>query len=236
MVTLVSYNVQALYRGAAGVVGTLRGLDADVVALQEVDRCTRRSGGVDQAALLAGELGMAWAFAAAMDYDGGQYGLAVLVRGQVEGTEVLRLPRHGAEEPRIALRSELRLASSGARLVVVNTHLAADFGAQQPAALRLDQARALAGWLREGVAEAEAALLCGDLNCEPESDPAQALAAVAQPLHGRLPSYPSEAPQHAIDQAFLINGALRCEEVWIGDSLASDHRPLVVNLTDHSDG
>lgn len=43
-------------------------LDADVVGLQEVDRCQVRSGGVDQAALVADALGAAaWRFVPALD-------------------------------------------------------------------------------------------------------------------------------------------------------------------------
>ena len=47
-------------------VATLRRLDADLVALQEVDRDLPRSGRVDQARLLGEALGMTWRFAPAM--------------------------------------------------------------------------------------------------------------------------------------------------------------------------
>ena len=47
-------------------VATLRRLDADLVALQEVDRDLPRSGRVDQARLLGEALGMTWWFAPAM--------------------------------------------------------------------------------------------------------------------------------------------------------------------------
>ena len=47
-------------------VATLRRLDADLVALQEVDRDLPRSGRVDQARLLGEALGMAWRFAPAL--------------------------------------------------------------------------------------------------------------------------------------------------------------------------
>ena len=92
--------------------------------------------------------------------------------------------------------------------------------------------RGAAGYVIDGAIRDSGAFAASDF--DGAASRSTASAAVAQPLHGRLPSYPSEAPQHAIDQAFLINGALRCEHIWIGDSLASDHRPLVVKLTDHS--
>ena len=53
-------------------------LDPDLVALQEVDDRTERTGRVDQAAELGRLTGMAWAFGSFMDYEGGRYGMAVL--------------------------------------------------------------------------------------------------------------------------------------------------------------
>ena len=67
-------------------------LDADIVALQEVDEKVRRSGNVDQAATLGKVLGMYHAFGSFMDYDGGRYGLAILSRWPIESFESWRLP------------------------------------------------------------------------------------------------------------------------------------------------
>jgi endonuclease/exonuclease/phosphatase family metal-dependent hydrolase len=53
---------------------TLRRLDADLVALQEVDRDLPRSGRVDQARVLGEALGMAWRFAPAMLGTPGHHG------------------------------------------------------------------------------------------------------------------------------------------------------------------
>src|SRR5688572_3660564 len=50
----------------------------DLVALQEVDRRTRRASGVDQAAELGRLTGMNVVFGKAMDHDGGEYGQAIL--------------------------------------------------------------------------------------------------------------------------------------------------------------
>src|SRR4029453_6699448 len=48
------------------IVATLRRLDADLVAVQEVDRQQARSHGADQARLLGEALGMKWRYAPAM--------------------------------------------------------------------------------------------------------------------------------------------------------------------------
>lgn len=118
---------------------TLRRLDADVVALQEVDRDLPRSGRVDQARVLAEALGMAFRFAPALlgtpgghggwrpldpgvdDPGGPAYGIALLSRLPLGRVEVVRLPRRGREEPRVAQVAEVGVG--GGRVTVTGTHL-----------------------------------------------------------------------------------------------------------------
>jgi len=127
-------------------VATLRRLDADLVALQEVDRDLPRSGRVDQARLLGEALGMAWRFAPALlgtpggpgwrsaskagwrpaepgspDPGGAAYGIALLSRLPLGAVETVRLPRRGDEEPRVAQVAEVVMGNS--RLTVTGTHL-----------------------------------------------------------------------------------------------------------------
>lgn len=53
---------------------------ADLVALQEVDHGTRRTGGVDQTSELGRLTGMHSQFCKQIDYDDGEYGQALLSR------------------------------------------------------------------------------------------------------------------------------------------------------------
>jgi endonuclease/exonuclease/phosphatase family metal-dependent hydrolase len=124
---------------------TLRRLDADVVALQEVDRDLPRSGRVDQARVLAEALGMSFWFAPALlgtpgtpggrggpgdpegvdpgadDPGGPAYGIALLSRLPLGQVELVRLPRGGDEEPRVAQVAEVAVGDR--RLTVTGTHL-----------------------------------------------------------------------------------------------------------------
>jgi endonuclease/exonuclease/phosphatase family metal-dependent hydrolase len=118
---------------------TLRRLDADVVALQEVDRDLPRSGGVDQARVLAEALGMSFRFAPALlgtpgqhrgwrpvdagvdDPGGPAYGIALLSRLPLGQVETVRLPRRGDEEPRVAHVAEVTVG--GGSVIVTGTHL-----------------------------------------------------------------------------------------------------------------
>lgn len=110
-------------------------IDADVVLLQELDRGTRRSGGVDQLAELARRTGATDAeFAPAIRHDGGDYGVGILTRnghaiadsGTHNDTAVVRLPRHAApggdREQRVALVAPI-VTPDGTRFTAVSTHL-----------------------------------------------------------------------------------------------------------------
>ena len=116
---------------------TLRRLDADLVAVQEVDREQGRSHRADQARLLGEALGMDWRYAPAMlgtpgegwrapvpgdpDPGGTAYGIALLSRLPLAQVESVLLPQAGRDEPRVALVATL--ADGGRRLTVAGTHL-----------------------------------------------------------------------------------------------------------------
>ena len=154
----------------AGTVAMLRSIDADLVALQEVDREQDRSGGADQATELAGAVGMrrlyapallgpasrreGWRAAAGTDPGGPAYGVALLSRLDVDAVATVPLPlpeRRG--EPRVALVAAVR--AGGGRLTVACTHLS----------FITPDAVVQLRWL-QGRLEAEPAprLLLGDLN------------------------------------------------------------------------
>ena len=118
---------------------TLRSIDADLVAVQEIDRDQERSGRVDQARALGEALGMCWRYAPALlgpaeqpqrwrrpeqggDQGGPAYGIALLWRVELETVAPVGLPRpEGRGEPRVALVARVR--SGDRRLSVAATHL-----------------------------------------------------------------------------------------------------------------
>ena len=104
-INVVSYNI----KHGAGMDGrldlsrsanVLEALKPDLVALQEIDNTCTRSGGKNQAAELGKALGMHHAFGKFMDFQGGEYGLAVLSRypilKTVRHTSYLPAPNHAA--------------------------------------------------------------------------------------------------------------------------------------------
>ncbi|ELP32150.1 endonuclease/exonuclease/phosphatase [Rhodopirellula baltica SWK14] len=90
---VLSYNIHH-GRGTDGKIdldrlaNVIRSVDPDLVAVQEVDQNTRRNGMVNQVETLAVQTSLHGEFAKQIDYDGGEYGQAVLSKYPVESLEV----------------------------------------------------------------------------------------------------------------------------------------------------
>jgi len=202
-------------------------LKPDIVALQEVDRKTRRAGGVDQARELGRLTKMHAVFGKAMDYSGGQYGEAVLSRWPILTSEAHQLGHDRGTEPRAALAVTVRPVDSGPTLLFVGTHLDHMRGS-----LRLRQAKKL-NELFAGD-KGRAVILAGDLNAVPSSEPIEALAAHFSAVSGPKPkpTWPSKRPRQKIDYIlFRPADRWRVIEVSVVDEkVASDHCPLLAVL------
>src|SRR4029077_899069 len=85
----------------------------DLVALQEVDQGTERASGVSELTELARLTDMHPAFGKAMDYLGGQYGVAVLSRLPLLRAHNDPLPSFADREPRTALTVEVDAGDHG---------------------------------------------------------------------------------------------------------------------------
>jgi endonuclease/exonuclease/phosphatase family metal-dependent hydrolase len=142
---------------------------ADVVGVQEVDKGTNRSLGVDQPARLAALTNMQASFAPGLrDYDGGQYGLVVLVSKKLHV-----VASHGHEldqveegESRAALRVDVASGSdpSSPALSFINTHL--DHRSTRNRAVQAAQLNVIGG----AAAERYPVLLVGDLNATDDGE------------------------------------------------------------------
>ena len=221
---IVTFNIQH-GRTPAGPVDTAAlarscaGLDADVLALQEVDHRMRRSGRADQAAEVARAAGMAAVFGPARRLGPfARYGNALLARGHLLEVVSVSLPRGVRREPRIALLASVEV--EGRTLSVAATHLSTDGG---------DAAAQLAVVLGALDARPLPRLVLGDLNLRPDA----AVPALERAGYAVAPTadatYPAAGPFLRIDH--VAARGLEIERVTVADAApVSDHRPLVVEV------
>ena len=95
--------------------------NADAVALQEVDRNTRRTGGVDMIKELGKRTNMHFAFGSNLDFQGGKYGTAILSKHPIQSFENHALKQVRDGEPRGVLQAVLDVGQG--QILFVSTHL-----------------------------------------------------------------------------------------------------------------
>lgn len=104
------------------IIAFIAQMNADVVALQEVDRFMQRSGHADQAAEVAQGLQMDWRYAASLRHGRSEYGNAIFSKYPIIGNEVIYLP--GDKERRSVLKLEIDTGDSDMGcMCVMTTHL-----------------------------------------------------------------------------------------------------------------
>jgi len=226
---LLSYNIHAgigtdkvydLERIAAVIKST----NPHIVALQEVDKETKRSRGIDIAKKLGELTGMKSVFGASIEIGGGEYGNAILTTLDIVKTETLLIPQKIEVEQRSILSANL--AFNGATIQVLATHLCHRETTNRVAAAEFIVAQqAPAG---------STSFVIGDLNALPDSRPLEILATAGWLNPGKSPAYtfPSAEPNRQIDYVLVRPAnskkfAAKTIEV-IDEAVASDHRPLLV--------
>lgn len=203
----------------------LRAVGPDLIGLQEVDRAVERSGSVDQAEELGRILDMTPVFGAFMEYQGGQYGMAILSGLPLARSWEIELPQ--GQEPRIALAAEVVLPE-GDTIVAVNVH----FDWIEEDVDRFRQASALSRVLD---ALPHPWILLGDFNDEPGSRTLALFhqrATEAVKAEGHRFTFSTDDPRKEIDFVFAAptTGWDILEARVVDERLASDHFPVVVEL------
>jgi endonuclease/exonuclease/phosphatase family metal-dependent hydrolase len=239
MLRVVTYNIHAGHDAHGEpsmdrLAALIDSLGADVVLLQEVDRGTARSGEVDQLQVLAEATGMHGFFAKAIDFDGGEYGNALLSRHPLRETAAIPLPVEVPEEladryyeARVLLHAVVETPAGPVH--VLNTHL--DHHADP--VFRHPQFFRMLAHLAAAVPPGAPVILGGDLNAEPDAAEIRALRlelrdAWAECGEGPGFTFRADDPHRRID--YLWTRGLACTAAEVVPTLVSDHRPLVAEL------
>src|SRR5438128_297 len=190
-------------------------LELDILGLQEVDRHLERTDRVDIAGAVAEACAMACAFGPAIAIRGGEYGNALLVRGEIGSVEVLDLPRPSGKEARAALVADVSI--DGTRVTTAVTHLSVPLADNGPQLVALVDALA---------ARPSPMVLVADLNRGPDQlDP---LLEAGSAVAGGGASWPAAQPRRRIDHV-VVKG-LHVRAVDIPATPCSDHRPVIATV------
>jgi endonuclease/exonuclease/phosphatase family metal-dependent hydrolase len=202
----------------------LAGLDADLIALNEVDRGWLVSGAPDLLATYAVATGMEAVFASASDE---VWGNALLTRLPVLEVQRTRLPRGRDPLVRSALTVIVELPD-GSPLGVVVTHLS---NVDRQGDTRLPQAQAIAAIVARLRERGIPAIVTGDLNARPGDPEVMVLEDLdlARALPTGTLTFPDVAPRVQIDHVLAHRGLLVERAGTLATGL-SDHRFVSVVL------
>ena len=220
---LMSYNI----KNANGmdnvcnfqrIANVINNTSPDVVAIQEVDSMTNRSGQKYVLGEIAERTQMHGYFAPAIDYDGGKYGIGLLTKQVPLRLQTLPLP--GREEARTLILAEF------ADYIYCCTHMSLT---EEDRMKSLELVKAFTS------SSIKPLFLAGDMNAEPESGFIKKLQKDFQILSNpKQHTFPAPDPKETIDYIATLKqnakGFAVISAKVINEPMASDHRPILVEL------
>ena len=224
---ILSYNIHH----AEGVDGKLDvpriaqvilSVEPDLVALQEVDKNTTRTGKVNQDIELANITKMNSVFGSNITFQGGQYGNAILSKFPIIKNKNFLLPNVDSGEQRGLLRSQIQI-SNKENILFFSTHL----DHRRSDTERLASAEAINQII--SLDNKSPAILAGDFNDVPDSPTLNELGKVWLRTNKKiLRTIPASKPSRQIDYIFV-----QPKERWkiiesqiLDEDIASDHRAI----------
>ena len=234
-IRLLTYNVHSCIGSdrkldPGRIAAVIAEAQADIVALQEVDVLRRRTGGIDQAHMIASLLEMQAHFHPALSVAEEQYGDAIITALPTGAVKAGPLPSIG--EQRGVISVEILVGDR--KLLVVNTHL----GLRGRERMRQMTTLLSAGWLRGTADEPLPTILCGDFNAIPSSATYRLAARSlkdAQLTGNTRPraTFPARCPLMRLDHVFVTDDLIVKQATVLENRLArvaSDHLPLLAEI------
>lgn len=232
---ILSYNVHSCIGtdrqlNCGRIADVIADIAPDIIGLQELDVGRQRTGGADQAHIVASLLSMDFHFHAALHVAEERYGDAILTALPMKSVKAGMLPSSG--EQRGALWTEISVG--GQEIQVFNTHL----GLRNRD--RVTQMTTLLGpsWIGSSSCTGKPCILLGDLNSVGRSAAYRLVTRCLKDVQlqdGRQtrPTFPSRYPFMRLDHIFVSAGIEVLDVEVISTPLArraSDHLPLVATI------
>ncbi len=201
----------------------------DIVALNEVDKNTTRSGStVDQAATLASLTGMQYySFGRAIYYSGGEYGNAILSKYPITVLQNLPIP---GEEARAALFVNVDVSAlygTGKAVYFIATHLDAVNESN-----RIQSVTDIENYFK--TLPFKPSIFAGDMNATPTTATITEIKKYwkLENLGQTLLTLPADVPTAQADYIFFRQATdwTMTSILVVNNSVASDHRPLFSTL------
>ncbi|MDR2919191.1 MAG: metallophosphoesterase [Tannerella sp.] len=222
-IRIMSYNVhngigmddETDYERIAGVINRVA---PDLVAVQELDSAAQRSNGVYVLKEIAEHALMHYTYGAAIDFQGGKYGIGILSKEKPLNYHTVPLP--GREESRLLLIAEFE------DYVFCCTHFS----------LTEEDRNASVAIIQDAIKNIKKPLfLAGDMNSKPESITQESLREYFTTLNNpKAPTFPVVEPKECIDYIYGYNNgnsySVLQRQVLTDEQVASDHLPLFVDV------
>lgn len=206
------------------IAAVIKGQSPDLVALQELDVLTVRSSHIDQVKKLAELTGMYSFFSKGIDFEGGEYGTAILSKFKINRTERFPLPfKEGLKAEQRSLAIVNVTLTNGRSLDFACTHLDLK---EEHRMLQVAEINRILGERKNMV------ILAGDFNLT-ASSPAMSILErffIRSCSADCQPTSPDINPKNEIDFILLKKGSalkVTSHKVLL-DVHASDHLPVVV--------
>ena len=201
----------------------------ELVALQEVDNGTTRSGNINEADTLAMLTEMHSVFGKNIDVFGGGYGNAVLSKYPIIRSENRKLPRVNNGEPRGVLAVWVQLPKTNDTLVFISTHFDHRLDPEE----RVRSTEQIKSWIVRGDF-GDDIILAGDLNDIPSSDIIIVFNSICDGSNqsARYKTFPSDSPDRQIDYIFACRKGRYAIDSFhvIDEPIISDHLPLIGDI------
>ena len=193
----------------------IKRVNPEVIAIQELDSMTSRYEGYYALGELAKRTGMHDYYAPSIDYKGGKYGIGIL--SKEPAISVTQHPLPCRKEPRTMIVAEFE------KFYFVCTHLS----------LVAEDQLTSANIIREIFSALDKpVIIAGDFNAKPDSDTIHNFEEFCTILSNpEVCTFPANEPKRCIDYIMTNDSSIKCINAEVvNEPVASDHRPLYVDL------